>query len=222
MYIDPIKDIKILQLIEIIKRKIFDTKKEIVTDPKTGIRSLSDISEKQLHDNLDPETRKYIEEADGWDLADKEYVNKKVKDVTDSIVKDFTKYISDTPSTISGKQRGKNLSNNSNSYVITCKGELQKGTVLFFEPGILLKECFISDIIIVSSEDFNGEFRLNKIEPSKEKENKTTVFSISKISSNIATSGEIKIKFDKAKIMYFELEGPVINNQYMLQITIEN
>lgn len=217
----------ILYVIDIIKKKAFEPKKAIEKDQYTGLRSLIDAKQFETITAPKDNSNKELENIDGWDLADKEYVERKFKEV-ESIV---TRYISNFGNSILSTKSDNNNSGNKNnnkapsksSSLLFSKGELVGDTsVLFFSPALLFKDCEISDIVIVSNKVFQNDYKLNMIENNKDKQNKTTLFTISKIDSTVASGGDSrKIKIDKTKTLSFELEGPVKDNSFMLQFVVE-
>lgn len=225
MSIDPINDIKILQLMKIIKNKLFSPKNKVIQDEKTGLRSIVP-GNRNNSDEISSDISELVEESDGWDVADKDFVKTRL----DNFRNEVYQYISSIPTVYSGNKSTTSTSVSTSKKVpyisvLNSKGKLLKSreVVQFFNPAILLKECTLIDVSVISNNEFTGEFKLNLIEVNKEKPQKTTLFSIKKIQSNVAGLGgsENKIKFDKPKTIIFELEGPVTGNQYMLQISIE-
>lgn len=203
-------------LLSLIKKKLFETRKKIVLDD-LGNRCLSDstswLKERSI---LKPEEIELLEKSDGWNVADKDYVDFKCSELYGKFIQS-----SSLPSAPMLPSTSLTVSNTStNKTVFFCIGEILEDSIVFFSPGLFLKKNWNITEFTLVSDCFDDEISLFM-----KNINDTTKSSlVSKIKSNGKQQvlfGETKYKVESNKAVLFEIKPRSKTSKISLQITVE-
>lgn len=194
-----------LEILKIVKRKIFESRKKIIFDA-SGKRMFVDT---WTGDKVHPQDVKLIEEGDGWNLADKDYVDFKVSELYKNI------QYSSTPSAPQQemKQTTVFISNGINTSTNT------ENVITFFNPGILLKKnWYIIDFTIICDVPVEDDLTLSLKNIS---DSKFIQLSKIKMSSKNLFVAESNYKVDNTKAVVFQLKSTKVSKyDFSLQITV--
>lgn len=210
-----------LELLRLVKKKIFEPKKKIIFDTE-GNKILTNT---QYYDNnnknISINDLKILSESDGWNVADKDYVDLKISELYK-----FVKTIPPTAPNHSDlvKQFPTNNSTIQKSIqktIFSSVGVIDGENIVFFSPGLVLKKNWnISDFTIFFDNIIEEELYLvvNNIIESK-------ITQISKIKTNGKQqifSADAKYTVDSSKVIIFQIKLPLKTTlKASLQITVE-
>lgn len=203
-------------MLKIVKRKMFEPRKKIVYDTD-GKQLLADSSTAWLADrqNLTAEELDMIEEGDGWNCADKDYVNYKIAELQQLIKNTAPTPIATATTT----------TNSTKSIFFSVGEESTEQSIVFFAPGLLLKKNWtILEFTIFSNIILEDDSTLSM----KEVVDGGKLTTISKIKTHgkQLLSAESKHKIsDVAKVVIFIIKfakQPTVIPKISLQITVEH
>lgn len=191
-----------LEILRLVKRKLFEPKKKIIYNAN-GDKL---IVEKKLGDStmsLNILDKEILQENDGWNLADRDYVDQKISEINKQML-----HVTNLSANIPPSAPKLDLFDNKKTsckYVFLSKGiEGPDGNILFFNPGLIVKkntillECyFITDLPVETLEFSIFSSLDNKL-----------VFSskIKQIEENVFNS-KINLKTDSLKNLIIKVKG---------------
>ena len=187
------------ELLKLIKMKIFDTRKKFFVN-NLGQRELISSGPTWFSERLQlsKEDQNILEAADGWNVADKDYV--------DSKISEFANYVFHQPSAPLKM-----------CIILHSIGIVEKDKLLFFSPGLLIKKGWVlKEINILSGNTHEHDMSLFI------KTDQTSTL-LSKISANgkHILSADVNHQFESLKSIIFEIVSPK-HISCSLQITIEH
>lgn len=202
-----------IQIIKIIKQKLFEPKKKIIFNTE-GTKMLTDLQYFDDKKNINETDLKILEDGDGWNVADKDYVDLKISELY--------KFVKTIPPTAPSHSEIVNKSslNNTQKTIFVANGVMDGENMIFFAPGLIIKKNWnISDFTLFFDNVIEDELVLvvNNVF-----ENKTTQISKIKTTGKQIFSAEAKYKVDSAKVIVFQIKMPLKNiAKGSLQITVE-
>lgn len=195
----------VIQLLKLIKMKIFAPKKKFIFD-SDGIKHTADAKRFGEDRALSPKDAELLEEIDGWNLADREYVDYKISELYTRI----QQAPSAPPLEPSGSSFGSLLSgkNNFEKNSVKCMfspGIVSEDRITFFEPGLVFKKGSVMiEFTLFVNVSFDEELVLsvrNVID------DRTVQISKIKTAGKNIISAESKYKTDAHKVVVFELKS---------------
>lgn len=166
-------------ILSIIKNKLFLPKQRYVLN--NGYKEFADAGRNWAvyRENLSYKELKDLENADGWDVADKDYVDNKILEV---IYRPSAPILTST--------------------ILYSQGILEKDKLSFFNPGLLIQSGWIlKEIIIISDGPYESDMTLYI----KSAEKSNTLSNIKANNRNIV-SAVVNFQFDVVKSITFELK----------------
>lgn len=214
----------VIHLLRLIKFKIFAPKKKFVFD-SDGVRHLTDSKKNSNDKNLNSEDSDLLEEIDGWNLADREYVDFKISELYTRIQQAPSapplEAVNQTTSAFSSLLSGKNSGSSSNQ--VKCMfspGIISEDKITFFDPGMVFKKgSVMTEFTLFVGVSFDEELILsvrNVID------DRTVQISKIKTTGKNIISAESKYKTDVHKVLVFELKssGKPLTFSSSLQICV--
>lgn len=205
-----------IQILKIIKHKLFEPKKKIIFNTE-GTKILTDLQYYDDKKNINETDLKLLEDSDGWNVADKEYVDSKISELY-KFVKTIPPTVPTAPSQLDIMSKTNNVSPQKTIFVST--GIMEGENMIFFNPGLIIKKNWnISDFTLFFDSVIEDELILivNNVF-----ENKTTQISKIKTTGKQIFSAEAKYKVDASKVIVFQIKMPLKNSaKCSLQITVE-
>lgn len=191
-----------IELLKLIKKKLFEPRKKIVQDG--GVKAIADsqnwVKERQF---IDPSDISFLEESDGWNVADKDYVDYKITELQHKI--NYTPSAPTFPSL--------------NKSIIFSSGVFDTDTMTFFSPGIVLKKGWvITEVTIFNEVPFEEEIVLSVKNIT---DSKSTQISKIKPNKQQILSAEAKYKVDSNRAVVFSIKT-ANKLKLNLQLTIEH
>lgn len=191
-----------IELLKLIKKKLFEPRKKIVQDG--GVKAIADsqnwVKERQF---IDPSDISFLEESDGWNVADKDYVDYKITELQHKI--NYTPSAPTFPSL--------------NKSIIFSSGIFDVDTMTFFSPGIVLKKGWvITEVTIFNEVPFEEEIVLSVKNIT---DSKSTQISKIKPNKQQILSAEAKYKVDSNRAVVFSIKT-ANKLKLNLQLTIEH
>lgn len=202
-----------LEILKIVEKKLFESKKKLIYDT-SGNKSLSPSQNwKNERKFVSVSDLNLLEENDGWNVADRDYVNSKISDVMATL-----QHMPSAP-----PMTAVSNSKNTNSIIIFRSDGLQTSqTVTFFNSGLFLKKNWnITEIVITCDAVLDKEVFVSMRNIDNEK-----LEQLCKYKSNPSKKSVIiglKYKVPEIKTVTIELNSDKIPNQHnwAIQLTIE-
>lgn len=213
------------ELIKLIKKKIFDTHKKIVM-VDGELKYEKSTSWKSDRKNLTEKQIEMLEDIDGWNLADKDYVDYKITEVLNaSKTSSFPRNYS-LPSVTQPSAPPSNIitpitsTNNSQITRYLCNGKKMTGQeYLFFHPGLILqKDSVILEYMIYTETPLESETVLTM---KNVLNNTTTKLATIPVSQNKLLIAETKHKTEETSVVVLSMKGAKITN-ITLQLKVLN
>lgn len=197
-----------IELLKLIKKKLFEPRKKIVQDG--GVKAIADsqnwVKERQFIDHSDIS---FLEESDGWNVADKDYVDYKITELQHKI-----NYTPSAPPSVQPS-----VQPSVNKSIIFSSGVFDTDTMTFFSPGIVLKKGWIiSEVTIFNEVPFEDEIILSIKNIT---DTKSTQISKIKPNKQQILSAEAKYKVDSNRAVVFSIKT-ANKLKLNLQLTIEH
>lgn len=201
-----------LEILKIVERKLFEPKKKLIYDT-SGNKSLSPSQNwKNERRFISDSDLNLLEENDGWNVADREYVNSKINDVMTTL-----QHIPSAPPMVVSNSK------NSNSIIMFRSEGIQNSQIItFFNSGLFLKKNWnITEIVITCDAILDKEVFISLRNIDNEKTEQ-----LCKYKSNPAKKSVIiglKYKVPEIKTVTIELNSDKVISQHnwAVQITIE-
>ncbi|QIH04930.1 hypothetical protein [Dasineura jujubifolia toursvirus 2a] len=228
------------EMLKLVRRKMFEPRGKIIFDT-FGNKQLSYCFDRNNNqtDHVganqdDSHLTDIIKSCEGWNVADKDYVDYKVTEVLHTIQNLQQKISStsqiptappliDTKKSLSMFDNSKQTIQNTNKTIMFSSGDLIDNEVIFFTNGLVLKKGWsITDITIFSSIGLEQELlvSINSLT-----ENKTSQISKIKPQSKQILSAELKYKIENHKAVTFKVlcskTDLCKNPNFSLQICID-
>lgn len=210
------------EIMKIIKKKIFDSHKKIVM-VDGELRYEKSNSWKNDRKNLTEKQIEILEENDGWNIADKDYVDYKITEIlgmskTSSLPRNF---IPSAPP-LSSTQNISTISTNNNQIITRyfCNGKKNTGQeYLFFSPGLILqKDSVILEYMVFTETPFESETILTMKNVLNNNSTKLATFAISQSKLFIS---EAQHKIEENSVVVLSIKGTKITN-ITLQLKVLN
>lgn len=206
------------EMIKIIKKKIFDSHKKIVIVDGEPRYEKSN-SWKADRKNLTEKQIELLEENDGWNIADKDYVDYKITEILGQ-----NKMPSSLPrNLLPSAPPSPNVNNTTNNQIITryfCTVKKNTGQeYLFFSPGLILqKDSVILEYMIFTDSPFESETVFTMKNVLNNNNTKLTTFTPSPNKLFIA---EVKHKIEENSVVVLSIKGTKLSN-ITLQLKVLN
>lgn len=206
-----------VEILKLVKRKLFEPKKKIVYDVNGNkILALKKFGDSSM--SLSEIDSNLLAENDGWNIADKDFVESKILDLNKQILQ-LTNMTAMCPPS-APKLELLEKKSNSNKFMLVSRGELSNNeddTINFFYPGLILKKnTVILDCIIVPSnplETFDFIILNNQ-------DNKILFEQKIKNVGTDVIGCKISHKLDSVKNIIFKIKGVIKPTTINLQIYI--
>lgn len=208
-----------IEILKLVKRKLFEPRKKLIFDTE-GKRILADsltwINERE---NLLGDDMKAVEEGDGWNVADKTYVDYRISELYKIIQQPSAPFPEIIPQTSSASTKNTTVVIAPKT-VFFSQGIINDDVLTFFVPGLVLKKNWnIVEFTIFNENTFDEDVTLSM---KTIVDSKITQISKIKSSGKHVVSAEVKQKIDSVKAVVFQLKTlkPSVS-RISLQITVE-
>lgn len=201
-----------IEILKIIKTKLFEPRKKIVFDAH-GKKILTDLV---TYDRKNIDAQSSLE-GDGWNVADKDYVDYRISEALKKIHYPSAPPIHDIALPAAKLQSAQK------TVLVSC-GEVDGEYISFFNPGLVLKRGWnILDFTLFSDTPFEDDVTLYvKTVSDAPKDQKLALLSKIKSNGKQTLSSDSKFKLDNPKSLTFLLKTETpLKSKISLQLVIE-
>lgn len=191
-----------IEVLTTLKRKIFEPKKKIIFDSCGNKMTQNSVFWYDDRKNVNEEDLKILEECDGWNVADKDYVDNKCAEILRKVNYEI---VPNANTHIANKELTKKSFSKSFMYSTGSTGATNEFALEFFHLGLLLKPgCTISAFTLFFEAPIDEEFTFVVRNAIDKKESQIAKI---KTNNNQYFTAESKYKVDKDSIVNLVLKS---------------